>query len=61
MSHDLRTPLNAVIGLSGIAMDETLSREEVRAYLNDIHTPPRSTCCRLSTMCWTCPSWRAIG
>ncbi len=37
MSHDLRTPLNAVIGLSEIAMDETLSPEEIRTYLNDIH------------------------
>jgi signal transduction histidine kinase/ActR/RegA family two-component response regulator len=37
MSHDLRTPLNAVIGLSGIAMDETLSREEIQTYLGDIN------------------------
>ena len=37
MSHDLRTPLNAVIGLSGIAMDETLSREELQIYLSDIN------------------------
>jgi len=37
MSHDLRTPLNAVIGLSGIAMDETLPQAEVRACLNDIN------------------------
>ena len=37
MSHDLRTPLNAVIGLSDIAMDESLSQEEIFSYLNDIH------------------------
>ena len=37
MSHDLRTPLNAVIGLSGIAMDETLPQAEVRACLSDIN------------------------
>ena len=37
MSHDLRTPLNAVIGLSGIAMDESLSREQLQVYLSDIH------------------------
>ena len=38
MSHDLRTPLNAVIGLSDIAMDETLSPEELHAYLGDINS-----------------------
>ena len=38
MSHDLRTPLNAVIGLSDIAMDETLSRDEVQTYLGDINS-----------------------
>lgn len=37
MSHDLRTPLNAVIGLSGIAMDKELSREETLSYLYDIN------------------------
>jgi signal transduction histidine kinase/CheY-like chemotaxis protein len=38
MSHDLRTPLNAVIGLSDIAMDETLSRDEIQTYLGDINS-----------------------
>ena len=38
MSHDLRTPLNAVIGLSDIAMDERLSRDEVDGYLKDINS-----------------------
>ena len=38
MSHDLRTPLNAVIGLSDIAMDPALSREETDEYLNDINS-----------------------
>lgn len=38
MSHDLRTPLNAVIGLSDIAMDKTLSPEETHAYLSDINS-----------------------
>jgi len=41
MSHDLRTPLNAVIGLSGIAMDESLSREQIRGYLGDINRSAR--------------------
>jgi len=38
MSHDLRTPLNAVIGLSDIAMSESLSREEIDTYLGDINS-----------------------
>jgi len=37
MSHDLRTPLNAVIGLSDMAMDEALAPEEVRTCLGDIN------------------------
>jgi signal transduction histidine kinase/FixJ family two-component response regulator len=36
MSHDLRTPLNGVIGLSEIALNEDLPHEEVRRYLREI-------------------------
>lgn len=38
MSHDLRTPLNAVIGLSDMAMDQTLSRGEINDCLSDINS-----------------------
>jgi|GEM_PF-805992 len=41
MSHDLRTPLNAVIGLSDAALDPTLTREQVDAYLKDINVAAR--------------------
>ncbi|MEL6345229.1 MAG: histidine kinase dimerization/phospho-acceptor domain-containing protein, partial [Myxococcota bacterium] len=37
MSHDIRTPLNAIIGMSELTLDTPLS-EEQRAYLRSVHT-----------------------
>ncbi|MBP3884707.1 MAG: amino acid permease [Olsenella sp.] len=36
MSHDIRTPMNAIIGYTNIAKREGLSLEEVRGYLDKI-------------------------
>ncbi len=36
MSHDIRTPLNAIVGYIGIAKDEKLTHEETREYLAKI-------------------------
>ncbi|MCR5626880.1 MAG: response regulator, partial [Lachnospiraceae bacterium] len=36
MSHDIRTPLNAIIGFSGIAEDRMDDPEQVRKYLDQI-------------------------
>jgi len=41
MSHDLRTPLNGVIGLSEIALRDDLPYEEVRRYLKEIQNSGR--------------------
>lgn len=37
MSHDLRTPLNGIIGSSYLALNDDISREEVNDYLNKIN------------------------
>ncbi len=38
MSHDMRTPLNAIIGLSGIALENIGDDEKITDYLNSIKT-----------------------
>ena len=41
MSHDIRTPLNAVIGYASLAEDESLSKEELREYIHKIGSSGR--------------------
>ena len=36
MSHDMRTPMNSIIGFSKLAEDEILSTEKVKEYINNI-------------------------
>ncbi len=36
MSHDIRTPMNAIIGMTSLAMDHTHSPEQVQDYLGKI-------------------------
>ncbi|MBR6395484.1 MAG: response regulator, partial [Lachnospiraceae bacterium] len=38
MSHDIRTPLNAIIGFTDLAIKRLDDTEKVREYLNNIHT-----------------------
>lgn len=38
MSHDIRTPMNAVVGYTGLALAQLDNREQVRAYLEKILT-----------------------
>ena len=38
MSHDMRTPLNGVIGMAHLAMDDSLPRGEVKRHLGQIET-----------------------
>ena len=41
MSHDMRTPLNAIVGLSELAGEHTGDREKVAEYLQKINTASR--------------------
>lgn len=41
MSHDMRTPMNAIIGITTLAMDETDNQEAVIRNLNKIHSASR--------------------
>ncbi len=36
MSHDMRTPLNIIIGMTGLALQDDCSREKMVGYLNKI-------------------------
>ncbi len=38
MSHDIRTPMNAIIGYTNLARDEKTSKEDMRGYLDKIAT-----------------------
>ncbi|MEG0640530.1 MAG: transporter substrate-binding domain-containing protein [Clostridia bacterium] len=38
MSHDIRTPMNAIIGMTALAKEEIDHPEQMRAYLGDIST-----------------------
>jgi signal transduction histidine kinase/FixJ family two-component response regulator len=42
MSHDIRTPMNAVIGFTGLALENLEYRGVVREYLNQIMTSSKS-------------------
>lgn len=42
MSHDIRTPMNAVIGFTGLALENLEYRGVVREYLNKIMTSSKS-------------------
>ncbi|MBR3570334.1 MAG: response regulator [Oscillibacter sp.] len=42
MSHDIRTPMNAVIGFTGLALENLEYRGVVREYLNQIMTAGKS-------------------
>lgn len=37
MSHDMRTPMNAIIGITALAMDETENPAAIKDYLNKIN------------------------
>lgn len=38
MSHDMRTPMNAIIGFSRMALQYDLSKEEMKLYMKNIHS-----------------------
>ena len=51
MSHDIRTPMNAIIGFTSLAATHIDNREQVLDYLK--RSPlPASTSSPSSTMCW---------
>lgn len=37
MSHDLRTPINTIVGLQALALDDVCSQEKVKDYLGKMH------------------------
>ena len=41
MSHDIRTPMNAIIGYAELAKDETLTAEDIRGYIGKIEGSSR--------------------
>ena len=51
MSHDIRTPMNAIIGFTSLAATHIDNKEQVLDYLKRISLPA-STCSPSSTMCW---------
>ena len=57
MSHDMRTPLNAILSLSALAEQHAGDLEKVRGYLKERSAPRASTCWGSSTTFWTCPGW----
>lgn len=52
MSHDIRTPMNAIIGFTSLAATHVDNKEQVLDYLKKSPLPA-STCSPSSTMCWT--------
>ena len=56
MSHDMRTPLNAIIGLSDLAAGHVEDPEKVREYLKKINFSSRQLL-GSSTTYWTCRAW----
>ena len=51
MSHDIRTPMNAIIGFTSLAATHIDNREQVLDYLKR-SPPPASICFPSSMMCW---------
>lgn len=51
MSHDIRTPMNAIIGFTSLAATHIDNREQVLDYLKRFPLPA-STSSPSSTMCW---------
>ena len=51
MSHDIRTPMNAIVGFTALATSHIDQKELVQDYLNKI-TVPASICSLSSTTCW---------
>lgn len=49
MSHDIRTPMNAIIGFSSMADKYADNPEKVREYLSKINVFPESIFCGLLT------------
>lgn len=41
MSHDIRTPMNAIIGITSLAMDEVNNPEAIKEYLNKVNSSSR--------------------
>ena len=51
MSHDIRTPMNAIIGFTTLAISNIDDKDRVKDYLaRPLH--PATICSPSSTMCW---------
>ena len=51
MSHDIRTPMNAIIGFTTLAISNIDDKDRVKDYLTKtLH--PAIICSPSSTMCW---------
>ena len=59
MSHDIRTPMNAIIGYAQLLEDHLDEPERARDYLGKDTLLQRFFCFPLSTMCWKWPALKA--
>lgn len=57
MSHDIRTPMNAIVGMTAIAMTHIDDKEQVKNCLKKLPCQA-SIYWDLSMMCWICPELR---
>ena len=57
MSHDIRTPINGIMGMLDIAEANFDDQARVKDCLFKMRGA--ATCCPSSTMCWTWPRWKA--
>ncbi len=46
MSHDIRTPMNAIIGFTSLAASHVDNKEKVKEYLFPKYQPPVNICFR---------------